>query len=308
MNSELPSAGGLTFLACMKLIDGNAIAESIIEELTTEVSQLAGGKKPAVAFIRVGDDPASVSYVRKKEKTAERIGIESRLYLLPDDVSKEDLFAQIDALNADPDVNGILIQAPLPKHINETETFNRVLPGKDVDGFNTVNIGKLCQEDSSGFVACTPAGIVELIERSGIETEGKHVVVLGRSQIVGKPAALLMMRKALPGNATVTVCHSRTQDLPSITRQADVLIAAIGRANFVTGDMVKDGVAVIDVGINRIEDASKKRGYRLVGDVEFDAVAPKASQITPVPGGVGPMTVAMLMHNTLRAFKVAQAG
>jgi methylenetetrahydrofolate dehydrogenase (NADP+)/methenyltetrahydrofolate cyclohydrolase len=260
-----------------------------------------------VAFIRVGDDPASVSYVRKKEKTAERIGIESRLHLLAEDVSKEALFAQIDALNADPDVNGILIQAPLPKHIDETETFNRVLPGKDVDGFNTLNIGKLCQEDKSGFVACTPAGIVELIERSGIETEGKHVVVLGRSQIVGKPAALLMMRKALPGNATVTICHSRTTDLPSITRQADVLIAAIGRANFVRGDMVKEGVAVIDVGINRVEDATKKRGYRLVGDVEFEAVAAKSSHITPVPGGVGPMTVAMLMHNTLRAFKAAQA-
>ena len=291
----------------MQLIDGNAIAESIIEELTVELSQLSE-KKPVVAFIRVGDDPASVSYVRKKEKTAERIGIESRLYLLPEDVSEEDLFAQIDALNADPDVNGILIQAPLPKHINETATFNRVLPTKDVDGFNTLNIGKLCQEDSSGFVACTPAGIVELIERSGIETEGKHVVVLGRSQIVGKPAALLMMRKALPGNATVTVCHSRTKDLGSITRQADVLIAAIGRANFVSGDMVKDGVAVIDVGINRVDDESKKRGYRLVGDVDFDAVSPKASHITPVPGGVGPMTVAMLMHNTLRAFKVAKAG
>ena len=289
----------------MQLIDGNAIAESIIQELTTEVGQLPG-KKPVVAFIRVGDDPASVSYVRKKEKTAERIGIESRLHLLPEDVSKEALFDQIEALNDDPNVNGILIQAPLPGHIDETETFNRVLPGKDVDGFNTVNIGKLCQEDASGFVACTPAGIVELIDRSGIETEGKHVVVLGRSQIVGKPAALLMMRKALPGNATVTVCHSRTKDLPSITRQADLLIAAIGRANFVSGDMVKEGVAVIDVGINRVEDASKKRGYRLVGDVDFDAVAAKASQITPVPGGVGPMTVAMLMHNTLRAFKLAQ--
>jgi methylenetetrahydrofolate dehydrogenase (NADP+)/methenyltetrahydrofolate cyclohydrolase len=290
----------------MQLIDGNAIAESIVTELSAEVGQLSG-KKPVVAFIRVGDDPASVSYVRKKEKTAARIGIESRLHLLPDDISQEDLFAQIDALNADPDVNGILIQAPLPQHIDETQTFNRVLPGKDVDGFNTLNIGKLCQEDSSGFLACTPAGIVELIKRSGIETEGKHVVVLGRSQIVGKPAALLMMRKALPGNATVTVCHSRTQDLPSITRQADVLIAAIGRANFVTADMVKEGVAVIDVGINRVADDSRKSGYRLVGDVEFDTVAPKASHITPVPGGVGPMTVAMLMHNTLRAFKAAQA-
>ena len=290
----------------MKLIDGNAIAKSIIEELAIEVGQLSG-KKPVVAFIRVGNDPASISYVRKKEKTAERIGIESRLYLLAEDVGREELFAQIDTLNADHNVNGILIQAPLPKHIDETETFNRVLPGKDVDGFNTLNIGKLCQDDKNGFVACTPAGIVELIKRSDIETEGKHVVVLGRSQIVGKPAALLMMRKALPGNATVTVCHSRTTNLPSITRQADVLIAAIGRANFVKGDMVKEGVAIIDVGINRVEDATKKRGYRLVGDVEFEAVAPKSSHITPVPGGVGPMTVAMLMHNTLRAFKVSQA-
>lgn len=289
----------------MQLIDGNAIAESIIEELTTEVASLTGAK-PVVAFIRVGDDPASVSYVRKKEKTAARIGIESRLYLLPEDVSKETLFAQIDALNEDPAVNGILIQAPLPKHIDETETFNRVAPDKDVDGFNTVNIGKLCQEDATGFVACTPAGIVELIERSQIETEGKHVVVLGRSQIVGKPAALLMMRKGIPGNATVTVCHSRTKDLTAITRQADVLIAAIGRPNFVTGEMVKDGVAVIDVGINRVLDESRKTGYRLVGDVDFGAVAPKSSQITPVPGGVGPMTVAMLMSNTLRAFKAAQ--
>jgi len=303
----------------MQLIDGNAIAASIIEELTVEVGALSG-KKPVVAFIRVGEDPASVSYVRKKEKTAEKIGIESRLILLPESITSEQLFAQIDALNADSDVNGILIQAPLPKHINETATFNRVLPGKDVDGFNTVNIGKLCQEDSSGFVACTPAGIVQLIKRSGIETEGKHVVVLGRSQIVGKPAALLMMQKACPGNATVTVCHSRTADLPSITRQADVLadlpsitrqadvlIAAIGRANFVTADMVKDGVSIIDVGINRVEDASKKSGYRLVGDVEFAAVSAKAAHITPVPGGVGPMTVAMLMHNTLRAFKASQA-
>lgn len=288
----------------MQLIDGNSIAESIIEELTAEVGALKD-KKPVIAVIRVGEDPASVSYVRKKEKTAAKIGIGSRMHVLPDSISQEELFAQIDALNADADVNGILIQAPLPKHINETATFNRVLPGKDVDGFNTVNIGKLCQEDSNGFVACTPAGIVELIKRSDIETEGKHVVVLGRSQIVGKPAALLMMQKAYPGNATVTVCHSRTDDLPSITRQADVLIAAIGRPNFVTADMVKDGVAVIDVGINRVEDSSKKRGYRLVGDVEFEPVSAKASHITPVPGGVGPMTVAMLMHNTFRAFKRA---
>ncbi len=291
----------------MQLIDGNAIAASIIEELTTEVKKL-NGPKPTIAFIRVGDDPASVSYVNKKEKTARAIGINSQLTQLPVTISQEELFAHIDRLNADSRVHGILIQAPLPNHIDETTTFNRVLPSKDVDGFNTVNIGKLCQEDHSGFIACTPAGIVQLIDRSGIETEGKHVVVLGRSQIVGKPAALLMMQKNIPGNATVTVCHSRTADLPGITRQADVLIAAIGRPHFVTADMLKEGVSVIDVGINRIEDSSRKRGYRLVGDVDFDAISQKASHITPVPGGVGPMTVAMLMQNTVKAFKDSPIG
>lgn len=289
----------------MQLIDGNAIATSIIKELTEEVASFTDNR-PCITFIRVGDDPASVSYVRKKEKTAQQIGIESRLILLSESVSQEALFEQIDALNNDPQVHGILIQAPLPNHINATAVFNRVLPGKDVDGFNTVNIGKLCQEDGSGFVACTPAGIVQLIQRSNIETAGKHVVVLGRSQIVGKPAALLMLQKGAPGNATVTVCHSRTKNLSEIIRQADILIAAIGRPNFVTADMVKEGVSVIDVGINRIADSSKKSGYRLVGDVDFDTVAPKSAHITPVPGGVGPMTVAMLMHNTLRAFKVSR--
>ena len=289
----------------MQLIDGNAIATSIIEELTKEVASLTNNR-PVITFIRVGDDPASVSYVRKKEKTAQKIGIESRLILLPESVSQEALFEQIDTLNSDPGVHGILIQAPLPDHIDTTATFNRVLPDKDVDGFNTVNIGKLCQEDPSGFVACTPAGIVQLIQRSNIETAGKHVVVLGRSQIVGKPAALLMLQRGAPGNATVTVCHSRTENLPEITRQADILIAAIGRPNFVTADMVKEGVSIIDVGINRVKDTHKKSGYRLVGDVDFEAVAPKSANITPVPGGVGPMTVAMLMHNTLQAFKVSQ--
>ncbi|MGB0344413.1 MAG: bifunctional methylenetetrahydrofolate dehydrogenase/methenyltetrahydrofolate cyclohydrolase FolD [Coraliomargarita sp.] len=289
----------------MQVIDGNAIAESIIGELTAQVAALSGAK-PAVAFIRVGDDPASVSYVRKKQKTAERIGIQSSLHLLPEDVSSDALFEKIDALNADPQVHGILVQAPLPAHIDETETFNHVAPEKDVDGFNTINIGRLCQEDERGFVACTPAGIVELIQHSGIETEGRHVVILGRSQIVGKPAALLMMRKAVPGNATVTLCHSRTRDLPAITRQADILIAAIGRPNFVTAEMVRDGVSVIDVGINRVEDPSRPRGYRLVGDVDYPAVSTKAAHITPVPGGVGPMTVAMLMKNTLKAYLATQ--
>jgi len=287
----------------MHLIDGNAIAETVLEELTAEVSALPGAR-PTVAFMRVGDDPASVSYVRKKEKTAARLGVESRLELFPEDVPKAELFERIDELNADADVDGILVQAPLPKHIDETEAFNRVDPAKDVDGFNTINVGKLCQEDPTGFIACTPAGIVEIIHRSGIETEGRHVVVLGRSQIVGKPAAMLMLRKAIPGNATVTVCHSRTRDLPSITRQADLLVAALGQPAFVTENMVQNGVSIIDVGINRVEDASQKRGYRLVGDVDFDSVSPKSSHITPVPGGVGPLTVAMLMRNTLRAHRM----
>ncbi len=290
----------------MQLIDGNSIAESIVEELASEVGALSG-KKPIIAVVRVGEDPASISYVKKKLKTAKRIGIGSILITLPDDVGKEELFVQIDALNADPDVHGILVQAPLPEHINETETFNRVAPNKDVDGFNVINIGKLCQEDNSGFIACTPSAIVELIRRSDIQTEGKHIVILGRSQIVGKPAALLMMRKSIPGNATVTVCHSRTGNLAEITSQADVLIAAVGHPEFVTAEMLKDGAVVIDVGINRVEDPSKKCGYRLVGDVDFGAISTKASHITPVPGGVGPMTVAMLMHNTFRAFKSAHA-
>lgn len=288
----------------MKRIDGNKIAESIIEELTEEVS-LIQGPRPTVAFIRVGEDPASVSYVKKKQKTAEKIGIDSQLIVLPEAITQEALFEIIEEKNADTSIHGILIQAPLPKHIDETATFNTVNPNKDVDGFHTLNIGKLCQEDATGFVACTPAGIVELIERSQIETEGKHVVILGRSQIVGKPAALLMIRKGLPGNATVTICHSRTQNVKAITQQADIIIAAIGKAHFLTADMVKDGVSIIDVGINRIPDATKKSGYRLVGDVDFDQVAPLCEQITPVPGGVGPMTVAMLMKNTLNAYKLA---
>ncbi len=286
----------------MKLIDGNKIAQSIIESLTKEVSKI-NGPKPTVAFIRVGEDPASVSYVRKKQKTAENIGIQSLLKILPDSISQEELIEEIEAFNDDSNVHGILIQAPLPDHISETTIFNTVKPEKDVDGFHTLNIGKLCQEDPSGFVACTPAGIVELIKHSKIQTEGKHVVVLGRSQIVGKPAALLMIQKGLPGNATVTICHSKTQNLEVITKQADLIIAAIGRPNFVSEAMVKEGASIIDVGINRIPDSSKKSGFRLVGDVDFEAVSKKCDHITPVPGGVGPMTVAMLMQNTLNAYK-----
>jgi methylenetetrahydrofolate dehydrogenase (NADP+)/methenyltetrahydrofolate cyclohydrolase len=287
----------------MHLIDGNAIAASIIEELKVAVAALpAGGARPCIAFIRVGEDPASVSYVNKKNKTASEIGMGTRLELLPQDVAAERLYAVIDRLNADPAVHGILIQAPLPSHLDELEAFRRVRPEKDVDGLGTMNLGKIAQDDETGFVCCTPAGIMELLKRSGVKLAGKHVVVLGRSLLVGKPIALLAMQKGEWANATVTVCHSRTRDLPAITRQADVLVAAIGRAEFVTKEMVKPGAVVIDVGINRVADASRKTGYRLVGDVAFPEVSQIAGMITPVPGGVGPMTVAMLMRNTFKAF------
>jgi methylenetetrahydrofolate dehydrogenase (NADP+)/methenyltetrahydrofolate cyclohydrolase len=288
----------------MELIDGNKIAADLIAELKAEVSRLPG-RKPCIALVRVGNDPASVSYVTKKEKTSAEIGLTSRIILPPVTISQDELFALIDGLNADPEVDGILVQSPLPKHIDEVAVFRRVSPDKDVDGFNTVNLGKVAQEDETGFVACTPAGIMELRARSGTDLKGKHVVVLGRSLIVGKPIALLALQKKAGANGTVTICHSQTANLPAITRQADVLIAAIGRPEFVTADMVKPGAVVIDVGINRVPDASKKSGYKLVGDVQFSTVSPLTSKITPVPGGVGPMTVAMLMKNTVKAHRLA---
>jgi methylenetetrahydrofolate dehydrogenase (NADP+)/methenyltetrahydrofolate cyclohydrolase len=284
----------------MELIDGNQIAATIIAELKAQVSNLAG-RRPCLALVRVGEDPASVSYVRKKEKTAAEIGVTSRIILPPIDISPAALFALIDELNTDPTVDGILVQSPLPKHIDEVAVFRRVAPEKDVDGFNTLNLGKVAQEDPTGFVACTPAGIMELLARSGVDLQGRHVVVLGRSLIVGKPVALLALQKRAGANGTVTICHSATRDLPALTRQADVLIAAIGRPEFVTADMVRPGAVVIDVGINRVPDSTKKSGYRLTGDVHFDSVAPRCAKITPVPGGVGPMTVAMLMKNTVQA-------
>ncbi len=289
----------------MKLIDGKQIAATILEEITEEVAKL-GDQKPAVTFVRVGEDPASVSYVRNKERAAAKTGIISDLKVFPESISQQELIQEIQALNNNPNVHGILVQAPLPNHIDEGTIFRTVLPEKDVDGFHTVNIGKLCQEDASGSVACTPAGVIELLKRSDITTEGKHVVVLGRSLIVGKPVSLLFLHKGAFGNATVTVCHSRTQNIASIVKQADIVVAAIGRAHFVTVDMLKPGAVVIDVGINRIEDSSRKSGYRLVGDVDFEAAKDIVSAITPVPGGVGPMTVAMLMKNTLRAFQATR--
>ena len=288
----------------MNLIDGNQIASQVLDELSERIASLGNGK-PCVVFVRVGNDPASISYVKKKQKTAESIGIDAGLKVFDESISEDQLIAEIDALNADSSIHGILVQAPLPRHINDVRVFNHVSSNKDVDGFNAVNLGKLCQEQAHAFRSCTPAGIVELIRRSNIETAGKRVVVLGRSLIVGKPIGMLLLNRAIPGNATVTFCHSRTHDLPSITREADILIAAIGKPQFVTAEMIKTGCAVIDVGINRIPDSSKKSGFRLVGDVDFEQVAPKTSHITPVPGGVGPMTVAMLMSNTVQAFEQA---
>lgn len=281
------------------IIDGNKISEAIHEELAQKLKGLEG-RRPCIALVRVGDDPASVSYVAKKSKVAAKIGVESRLNILPESTTQAELDALIDKLNADEGVDAILVQAPLPKHLNERATFNRVSPKKDVDGFSAANLGLLAQEDASAFTACTPAGILELLKRSNVETKGKRVVIIGRSIIVGKPLALLLMKKGI--DATVTVCHSRSENLAQICAEADILISAVGRPNTVTKDMVKDGACLIDVGINRIPCAEKKSGYRLVGDVAFDEVSPKCSKITPVPGGVGPMTVAMLMSNTVKSF------
>jgi methylenetetrahydrofolate dehydrogenase (NADP+)/methenyltetrahydrofolate cyclohydrolase len=291
----------------MEVIDGNRIASEIIAELKAEVAA-ATGRRPCIALVRVGEDPASVSYVRKKNATAAEIGIESRVILPPVTITQQELLGLVDRLNADAGVDGILVQSPLPEGLDERAVFGRIAPEKDVDGFSPVNLGKLAQEDETGFSSCTPAGIMELLARSSVALEGRHVVVLGRSLIVGKPAALLAVQKKAGANATVTICHSRTSNLAALTRQADVLIAAIGRPEFVTADMVKPGAVVVDVGINRVADASRKTGYRLAGDVHFASVAPLCSKITPVPGGVGPMTVAMLMKNTVKAFRRRAAG
>lgn len=286
-----------------KIIDGKKIAEEIRAELKGEVEALSEqGVIPGLAVVLVGNDPASESYVRAKKKACADLGIASFDHSLPADTSEADLLALIARLNADSAVDGILVQLPLPKHINENSVINAISPDKDVDGFHPVSVGRMLIGEP-GFLPCTPHGCQQLLVRSGFDPAGKHVVVVGRSNIVGKPVAAILMQKAPGANATVTVCHSRSADLPSLTRQADILIAAIGQREFITADMVREGAVVIDVGVNRVEDASAPRGYRLVGDVAFETVSRKAAAITPVPGGVGPMTITMLMKNTIESAK-----
>jgi methylenetetrahydrofolate dehydrogenase (NADP+)/methenyltetrahydrofolate cyclohydrolase len=285
-----------------QILDGKATSLAIEAELTEAVNaRLARGlKRPHLAAVLVGDNPASRAYVGHKVKACARVGFESTLVEKPSDISQEDLMNVVAELNEDSSIDGFIVQLPLPDHIDDQAVLEAVSPEKDVDGFHPVNAGKMSL-DLPSFLPATPMGMISLLERAGIDTQGKHAVILGRSSIVGTPMALLLRRNGAPGNCTVTVCHSRTKDLAEHTRRADILVAAIGRAHFVTEDMVKEGAVVLDVGINRIPDASKKSGHRLTGDVDFDAVAPKCSWITPVPGGVGPMTIASLMQNTLQA-------
>jgi methylenetetrahydrofolate dehydrogenase (NADP+)/methenyltetrahydrofolate cyclohydrolase len=290
-----------------KIIDGKQIAAEIRDELKTEVSALKEkGIVPGLGVILVGDDPASKSYVSAKEKACENIGIYSDDNRLPAETTQEELLALVDRMNNDPQINGILVQLPLPKHIDEAAVLLAIDPDKDVDGFHPMNVGKMMVGEEA-FLPCTPHGVVQMLMRSGVETSGAHVVVVGRSNIVGKPVANMLLQKKEGANATVTLCHTRTKDLGYHTRQADIIIAASGWPNTVTADMVKDGAVVIDVGVNRVEDDSRERGYRLVGDVDFEAVKEKASMITPVPGGVGPMTITMLLYNTVESAKRANS-
>lgn len=288
-----------------KLIDGKATAAEINRETAEEVAGLksAHGLTPGLTVVIVGEDPASKVYVGMKEKRARELGLNSGKIALPAGTTQEELLSLVDRLNADPEVHGILVQSPPPSHIDEHEITLRIDPAKDVDCFHPYNVGKMLIGDKDGFFPCTPYGVMLLLERHGIDPCGKHAVIVGRSNIVGKPMAALLMQKAAGANATVTVCHSRTPNTAELCLQADIVIAAIGKAGFVTGDMVKPGAVVIDVGVNRVDDPAAKRGYRLVGDVAFDEVAPTASWITPVPGGVGPMTIAMLMKNAVDACK-----
>jgi methylenetetrahydrofolate dehydrogenase (NADP+)/methenyltetrahydrofolate cyclohydrolase len=288
----------------MKLLDGKATSAQIRAELKIEVDKLkaAGQKVPHLAAVIVGENGASLTYVNAKVKACEAVGFDSSLVKLESDISEADLLTKIEELNKDAAIDGFIVQLPLPKHINEEKVTEAISPKKDVDGFHPENLGKMVL-GLNCFLPATPYGIIKLLEKNGITTEGKHCVVMGRSNIVGSPMSILMSRNSNPGNSTVTMVHSRTKNMKEITRQADILIVAVGKPEFVTADMVKEGATVIDVGIHRVEDASKKSGFKLLGDVKFDEVAPKCEAISPVPGGVGPMTIAGLMMNTLDAVK-----
>lgn len=286
----------------MVLLDGKKISNTIKAEIKEEVAAIKarGGKVPHLAAVLVGNDGASLTYVGSKVRSCKRIGFESTLIHLPEETSEEELLRQVNKLNANPDIDGYIVQLPLPKHIDEQKVLMAVDPDKDADGFHPTNFGKMAL-DMPSFIPATPYGIMELLRRYDVPLEGKHVVVIGRSHIVGRPISILMSQKERPGNATVTLTHSRTKDLPAITRQADVIVSALGVPGFLKADMVKEGVVIIDVGITRVPDESRDRGYYITGDVDFEAVSKKASYITPVPGGVGPMTIAMLLKNTLLA-------
>jgi len=291
-----------------RIIDGVALGKAIRAEVATEVAKLsASGRRPGLAVVLVGEDPASKAYVGSKEKACQEAGMHSVKITREPGISEAELLDIVARLNADPAVHGILVQLPLPKHIDSEKVLNSIDPRKDVDGFHPVNVGKLVIGDPTALRPCTPYGVQQMLIRSGIETRGAHAVIVGRSTIVGKPMASLLIQQGAGGDATVTVCHSKTKDLPAVCRSADIIVAAIGRAEFVTKDFVRPGAVVIDVGINRVDDASLPRGYRLTGDVKFAEVAELAAAITPVPGGVGPMTIAMLMQNTLQAMQQATA-
>jgi methylenetetrahydrofolate dehydrogenase (NADP+)/methenyltetrahydrofolate cyclohydrolase len=284
------------------LIDGVAIAKAVRADVARETAELkAKGITPGLTVVIVGEDPASQSYVKSKEKASIEAGMKGETIKLPATTSQADLEALIDRLNADATVHGILVQSPLPKHMDANTVVRRIAPHKDVDGFHPVNVGKLLIGEKDGFAPCTPAGVQELLVRYGVDTKGKEVVVVGRSNIVGKPMAALLVQAGEGADCTVTICHSRTKDLTFHTKRADIVIAAIGRPEMLTGDMIRPGAVVIDVGINRVADASNAKGYKLVGDVHFESARQVASHITPVPGGVGPMTIAMLLKNTVRA-------
>jgi methylenetetrahydrofolate dehydrogenase (NADP+)/methenyltetrahydrofolate cyclohydrolase len=286
-----------------RIIDGKQVAADIRAELKEEIARLkTRGIVPGLGVILVGDDPASQSYVTGKERACEEVGIYSNDNRLPAQTSQSELIALIERMNLNPRIHGILVQLPLPGHLNESEVLRAIHPDKDADGLHPVNIGKMVLGEEA-FLSCTPHGVLQLLVRSGVTIDGAHAVVVGRSNLVGKPLANMLIQKSPTGNATVTICHTRTKNLAYYTQQADILVAAIGRPGTITADMVKDGAVVIDVGVSRVDDATKKAGFRLVGDVDFDAVKEKASLITPVPGGVGPMTITMLLYNTVAAAK-----